>query len=62
MGFIYEDGKKFDDKLEALRQAEKALETARQLLSRTRVKLLLMPVGDAEATSLYGEITEFLGD
>lgn len=59
MGYVYNDGKKVDDKLEALRQAEIALEKARDLLRRARGSMFKITEGNQQ---LYADITNFLGD
>jgi len=56
MGYVFNDGKKLDDKDEVLRQAEAKLVAARDLLKRCRAVLTL------EDEALYAEITDFIGD
>ena len=62
MGYVYNDGKKVDDKLEALRQAEIALKTARDLLKECRSNIATHFASDPEAGDLYAKLTDFLGD
>jgi len=62
MGYVFNDGKKLDDKDEVLRQAEAKLVAARDLLKRCRGFIMSETPATPGASSLYGDITDFIGD
>jgi len=61
MGYVFNDGKKLDDKDEVLRQAEAKLVAARDLLKRCR-SFVAARNATYETEDLYADITDFIGD